>query len=469
MRLLHARDDENGGGLSKNTIIIISVVCGSVAILVFALFLWRLFSRCLKGRESTPLPPVQDLAHRREQQLAAFNERYNTNRRSHWLDVSDSEMPARASFKTGSSVSLLPTQDKNGGGFIDDATTVESSIASPTHLESEVNLSPPNPMFYPPLSANSSPHVSMISTDSSYSTLPRAPTVSPSSSAPASEAHSYSQMSVESGSASLRQPRPRSRTPSRNGTRPSPRGRPLSQISGHTIHTTRSTSTMRGAPHQPYNNVQIVLPAPLASQLPPAQQRSSPYTPGLSSRNSLFVDQWVMVDSRPSTTNKQRRKSSSTGPSRSKSASSRPAPDRSSSTPPTRNRHTLSASMGDSRRAAEVASSPHAGVNRSVASQHTRSSSSLRNEVHRAPPLPAVPMRTYSSLADLAESSFEVNEFMRERGRAHVGPRSPQVTLSPSLQSSASTQQAISSPAPPLARPRSQSRGKLQKAHDPVR
>lgn len=153
-RRLYARNDNDGkSGLSTSSIIAIAVVCGCVGILIFTLFLWRLLVRCCKPKKSAPLPPVQDLAHRRQQQSAAFT----ASRQTQWLEPSKGSLHANDSFKTGSSISLLRTSEKNGSGYIDDSVTAESSVHSPVSSEDEPPLQPPNPMFYPPATANSSP------------------------------------------------------------------------------------------------------------------------------------------------------------------------------------------------------------------------------------------------------------------------------------------------------------------------
>ncbi|KAI0343889.1 hypothetical protein BDW22DRAFT_1427557 [Trametopsis cervina] len=447
-RTLAPRSSSGGaGGLSTDTIIIISVVCGCVVILAFTLFLWRLLARCFKPARSNPLPPVQDLAHRREQQLAAFT----ASRQSQWLDPSGSALTAHASFQTGSSVSLLPNQEKNASTYTDDGTTAESSMHSPVTMEMDPALQPPNPMFYPPAtSATSSPHISMISTDSSYSTLPRTG-VSPSPSKQPSEAEAFStsQLSVEGGVVPQVYPRPQTRTPSRSNMRSLSRGRPQSQISvgtSYSGHTMRSSS-VRGAPHKPYSGVQIVLPAPLASDVP-THQRVSTYE--LPSRNSMFVDQWVAVGSRPVTAEEpgRPRKSSSTSSRRSQRSASTPPSQRDSQPLPP-------LPTGEPRRMPSASS----GVSkRQMASQHSRSASSLRHELSKDPYASVPPAQTYSNLANLAESSFEINDIMRDRGRAHVGLDSVDVTPSSSFQST-----AVSAPSTPQTRSRSQSRSKLQR------
>ncbi|KAI0690702.1 hypothetical protein BC835DRAFT_167928 [Cytidiella melzeri] len=464
-RRLSSRDDggTGKGGLSTSTIIVIAVLCGCFGILILTMFLWRLLARCCKPRESAPLPPVQDLAHRREQQMAAFT----ASRQSQWLSVSHPVLPAHASFQTGSSVSLLPASQKNSSGYIDDMTTVESSVNSPVTAESDPVMQSPNALFYPPaISLTSSPQFSMISADSSYSTLPRTVIPPPPSPQPAEL------RSVEGDVAQQQPVRSRSRTPSRNNMLQTSRGRPLSQISAGTSysgHTMRSASTTRGAPHKPFSGVQIVLPAPLALDAA-APQRSSSY-----GRNSVFVDQWVAIGSRSlaledaertrknSSASRRSQRSSSTPPIQSES---RPLPPGSTATIPAR-----PASAAEPTHPGAPSPPVPSSNRRTPSSQHSRSTSSLRNEVgQHTPPVPMPPARTYNSLADLAQSSFEINQFMRERGRAHVGVTgSPQLTPSSTFQSSPSSQQMSSASTLPQSRSRSQSRPRPQQAGYPVR
>ncbi|KAI0085646.1 hypothetical protein BDY19DRAFT_964936 [Irpex rosettiformis] len=458
---LYTRNNGDGkGGLSTSSIIAIAVVCGCVGILVFTLFLWRLLLRCCRPKKSAPLPPIQDLAHRRQQQSAAFT----ASRQTQWLEPSMTALDTTGSFKSGSSISLLRSTEKNASGYIDDATTAESSAHSPVTLDQESPLQPPNPMFYPPITANSSPHASMISAASSDNELSRT-LASPSPIQQPSEAHSTSQISLESGSTSRAAVRPRNSTPR---MKQSSRGRPLSQVSAGTSysgHTMRSASVGRGAPHKPFSGVQIVLPAPLAPEAANVQRRASSY--GLSSRSSTFVDQWIAVGSSSTTTG-------DTGRSRKSSSASRHS-QRSSSTPPTQRdpRQALgSATPPIPSRPPSAADQTRSGASTppsSFTNRHqTRSASSLRHQVGPGqpshPPYPlnqsTPPMRTYNSLADLAQSSFEINQFMRDRGRSHVGITSSQLTPSSSIHSSPSTQQTAS----PESRSRSQSRHR-----DPVR
>ena len=161
-------------------------------------------------------------------------------------------------------------------------------------------------------------------------------------------------------------------------------------------------------------------------------QRSSMYGPG--SRMSGFADQWVLVGSRISTIPEQsRRKSVSSTSSRSELfryiilselySKTPTGQHRSSSTPASRKRHSSASSPSNARRSA--VSPPPSGANRRSISQHARSASSLRHEVQQSPPALPTPARTYSGLADLAESSFEASDVVRDRGRVQSSPQPP--------------------------------------------
>lgn len=71
-------------------------------------------------------------------------------------------------------------------------------------------------------------------------------------------------------------------------------------------------TTVRGAPHGPRSNVQIVLPAPLAPQVMPYMyplaEGSLSNMDFTESARSSVVDQWVMVGGGPVTVNTNRMK-----------------------------------------------------------------------------------------------------------------------------------------------------------------
>ncbi|KAI0735379.1 hypothetical protein C8Q76DRAFT_280894 [Earliella scabrosa] len=303
------RSADSGGKLSTTTILIIAVVSGSVVVLVFALFAWRLLARYCRSSRSVPLPPVQDLAHHREQQLSAF-ERKAAARPTTWADSALAQPHPRLYSShflsaSGSSASLIrsspdftasrgPTRESSWA--VEDATSAESS-PYPTPL-SEENLMPPNPSFVPgvgPLGHNSMASVASSSSDVVSEMLPNGPPT------PSELNHSVeSSVSLAHSSAYGSPARPRPPRASRS------RSRPMSIVStsgtSHSIHTSHSTNTLRGPAHSIHSNIQIVLPAPLAPQVysNPAggfERTSSFYSSG-GDRKSV-ADPWVLAGSRP--------------------------------------------------------------------------------------------------------------------------------------------------------------------------
>ena len=262
---------DSGSGLSTSTIIIIAVVAGSVVVLVFVLFAWRVLARWCRRSRSVPLPPVQDLAHHREQQLAAFTDR-KLGRQSTWADPSHLHPPVYSSHllsATGSSASLIrgsPDFTGSRGPTRENSWNVEDTVSaesSPYPLSTEV-LQPPNPSFLP---AGPNPHYSMSSVASTSSDvasdLNGGLPASPSEMTHSVESSAYSHPRGASP-ARLRPPR----TPR---ARPS---RPMSVVSSagtlHSVQSSQSAGTvLRGAPHSIHSSVQIVLPAPLAPELYP--------------------------------------------------------------------------------------------------------------------------------------------------------------------------------------------------------
>jgi len=302
--------DGGGGTLSTSTIVIIAVVCGCVLLLVLSLFLWRLLVRFFKPKTSAPLPPKQDLAHHREQQLAAFSASRPTTA---WLGDTFSLGGRGDSLgPTSSNISLLTgTPERKASYYMDDVATAESTSELPSPLSNEdLVLAAPNPTFVLPDSA----HTSLTSMTSSSSGI--SPVADPSSTIPPSDtasSHSYvtaggSHLFVSRGS-NPPSPTPARRSQSNPRSLSHPRSRPVStsSFSGttHSVFTQRSGSVLRGVPHAPYSGVQIVLPTPLAPQVHPYMQ---PLVEGSttslrlenfpdSGRSSTFVDQWIHIGS----------------------------------------------------------------------------------------------------------------------------------------------------------------------------
>ncbi|KAI0786011.1 hypothetical protein C8Q75DRAFT_808800 [Abortiporus biennis] len=251
--------DDGGGKLSTPSIIGIAIACG----------------------KATPLPPVQALSHHREQQLSALE--FSGNRPTTWVDLSPS--PHHLLHSASSDVSLLTSSAKRKSSFYtDEGTTAESASSFPSPLSiSDPSLPPPHPTFFGTMSSVNTASSSTIHSDHSGDyTSP-----SPSPSTPHSENTSAVQPVFN------RSPLV-SQLPSRPVSRS--RSRPVSMVSMTPSHSYRPT--IRGAPHGPLSNVQIVLPTPLAPQVYPFMNegRASNYSLGHvpSARSSMLVDQWVM-------------------------------------------------------------------------------------------------------------------------------------------------------------------------------
>lgn len=232
------------GGLDRSTLIIIIAVSASVVGLL-SIFIWRFLSRSLRPK-SAPLPPRQSLVHQRELQLVAF-----------------------AEYKDA----IVP-QILADGSYIHetDEGTLNSSRGAQLH--------PPSPQFIP----------SHTPPNGSYSSLPSSNDDCAPSSGAATPTTRFS-MST-SPSQSIR--------PAVNRSGPPPR--PLSVVS---TNSRVSRQSIRGAPHALHNNVQIILPAPLAPCLYKETASDDPLLPGTWTRNSTYsvrdnwrrslADSWIPV------------------------------------------------------------------------------------------------------------------------------------------------------------------------------
>lgn len=253
---LHVRDDASAnGGLSRQNIIIIAACAGGGGLLL-VLFFYHTIRSCMRSGDPAPLPPVQPLAHHRELHLAKIEETL-ASRPQTWY----SSTPPPAPQSIGSKTSLL---GRNSPALS------PSSSASPIPFNSQlVDLPSPNHLSLPSPSyhADSS---SLHSSDASCSPLP----------------------SETSSALAL----PRSIVDLRSSHTPNRRTRPLSTSSLGSFNSRTSRNTIRGAPHSPYSEVQIVLPTPLASvnnsrdSLSPNDPRFGSYT-----RRSV-ADPWLSVE-----------------------------------------------------------------------------------------------------------------------------------------------------------------------------
>lgn len=194
--------------LSKILIIVIAA-SGSVGCAIILFFVFRRFRR----PKSSPLPPIQPLAHHREKELVHLPQ----------PRIPRNNVGLAQLGRYGSDTSLLKP------GF-----QTEESLGTPPSSHHS-SLAPPSPSINvtSPLSTESH------SDESPSITQQRIPATRPS--------------------------RSTSRTRSRQ-----PRSRINSSVSTHSNSaqtSTRSPNTIRGAPHSTLSNVQIVLPTPLAPQL----------------------------------------------------------------------------------------------------------------------------------------------------------------------------------------------------------
>ncbi|KAF9569777.1 hypothetical protein CPC08DRAFT_701651 [Agrocybe pediades] len=205
---------------NKDTIAIVAVA-SVVAAAILAILVVRLVKKI--AATSNPLPPVQPLAHHREHQLAKFE---NTLPRSQtWYNsqthlVAPDTMSARASR-----ASLL---SKNSPTVSSPGETESATLYSPMNYDHALPV--PSPPFHPARpGSSSSSHVSSEQ-------------ASPSS----------------------------SQTPSATDHNPMPKSvsspRPISVSSSHsTLYSKASRHTLRGTPHGPHSQIQIVLPMPLSA------------------------------------------------------------------------------------------------------------------------------------------------------------------------------------------------------------
>lgn len=252
----HHRRDFNIGQLSQTTSIII-IACAGLAGVLLVLAVSRLVSRSASRSRSAPLPPRQELAHRREHQLA----RRARDESTYAFD--SARLKVDSGIASSSTASLIPT-----------APSLATQDASGSEQEAGL-FSPPAVYGYPrrpfsdvPSSAGS------LSSDLSPLPSPRIPSVG-----------------------SLREA-----SPSRRVSRISASG--LSSHNSHRAPTSRSnhrspSSRFSGTPHGPHSNVQIVLPAPLAPQVyqhmvGAEDSRGRPISQAESSiRLAAMADPWV--------------------------------------------------------------------------------------------------------------------------------------------------------------------------------
>jgi len=271
VRDLSARTD-GGHPLSSTTVTIIAVCC-SVGGVMLGFVMWKLIRAC--GSKSAPLPPIQPLAHHREQRL---QESDKSNRAHTWNRDSTLQRQNPSHLFTSKDGIDAPFFLSRHSSF--QAHEIDTLHTSPAEFAL------PNPGFRSSWGTKDSSPLGSIVAPDEFS-LPPLTFPSPdcdSQSAPTDT----SLVSVDGGQLNHRdKPNPRRRGSS---------SRPLSAVSSRTSLSARNT--IRGSPHGPYSNIQIVLPAPLGSQLQPYPASSSRSSSRISSREDLssrnsYVDRWI--------------------------------------------------------------------------------------------------------------------------------------------------------------------------------
>ncbi|KAK7064435.1 hypothetical protein R3P38DRAFT_2824494 [Favolaschia claudopus] len=243
--------------LSANTTVLVAAVAGAVGGTLLLIVLLLCF--CRRPQKKVPLPPKQELARYREHHINHVLE----SRPATWYDSALLPPPTSAFGGSKSSI-LLPPDSRGGSPFRRPSlNTSESPSDDLAHLSATIPMSPglqlPNHSF-----AASSTSLSTAETDSPP---PSAPPTGSLNDLP-----------------SLRQTRSASSSSHPRRSRPVSVGSYSSSALSRPSRSSRNT--IRGAPHGPHSQVQIILPAPLAF----SNDRLSVHEN--SSRHSV-VDQWA--------------------------------------------------------------------------------------------------------------------------------------------------------------------------------
>lgn len=283
-------------GLGTTTTVIIAVVATVVGIVVLFL-LYRFVSHRRNRRSANPLPPVQPIAHHREQHLYQFEEsKYNSfsgnpsdSNRGSWYGGQHLAAPSPLPSRSTSNASLV---NKEVDPFLSSAPpspglspgfprASDQSLGSRARVSFEDSLPHPAPAFH----GGSAP--------SSRSSTPVSGTPSGHPDSAGTYFTPSQHLLAESNSARSSQRRPRDPTQAGYPIRP----RPTSMVSTAS-RASRTPSAVRGAPHGPHSHVQIILPAPLAAELSPyGRDASGERGSQISSSDSRksVVDQWAGV------------------------------------------------------------------------------------------------------------------------------------------------------------------------------
>jgi len=256
--------DTNSKSSTKTTTIIVAVLA-AVAAFVLIFFVVRSIRHWMQKRATVvPLPPVQPIAHHREHQLAQFAERKfmsstssssPSSRPGSWAMQQFSNAPDRVGSGSMSDTSLIPSEHRRTQS---NHNTTNSDTPSPNISQGDEKdpLPHPSPAFH----GTGNPRDS----SSSFGSIPErssgtpSPLPFPDTPPPSSQSHSSTHPLIPSNSTSSAPIRPL-------------RQRPTSVISNTSRRSQAGTAatTIRGAPHGPHSNVQIILPTPLAPGLSP--------------------------------------------------------------------------------------------------------------------------------------------------------------------------------------------------------
>lgn len=249
----------SGTDVNYTTTVIIVVLCVVAGMLIlFGLFH---FLRHRLTRSSTPLPPVQPIAHYRKQRLTKFAGRpamSSTYSLSPRLSPSIGLSPATSdsSFLTAKYNQTFPSQS--------------SLYLADKGDDQDILPSPGNDEKVPPTSNSAYIHARHVSSSSSGSASSTPPSVVVASCSP-SQAMLTPSYSRRTG--------------------------PASAVSSTSIRSRGSgRSTIVGAPHGPLSQVILVLPAPLAPSLHPYLSGSETGRLGVHAETSMrtsMVDMWA--------------------------------------------------------------------------------------------------------------------------------------------------------------------------------
>lgn len=266
-RELSARAD-GGHGLSSTNVIIIAVCC-SVGGVVLGFVMWRLIRTCLS--KSAPLPPVQPLARHRDQQRQESDKSNRVSTWNHDLAIQGRNPSHLYASEDGSDAPLVSSRHQSFQTDDTDTSPVDSALPLP------------NPAFRSSWGTRDSSPLSSVGA------LTASDEFSPPPLTPPSAANSTSSLSNSQSPQTNTSSGTFNGQPARQN-----KSRPISSVSSRTSLSTKNT--IRGSPHGPHSNIQIILPTPLASELQPYPAGGSRVSSreDLSSRNS-FVDRWLPV------------------------------------------------------------------------------------------------------------------------------------------------------------------------------